>query len=375
MYCPICKNINLDFVYEFIDGSAMQNRLCDSLKDSLDQEKAKVTLYICKNCGFIFNADFDARKTKYSSDYDNTQENFLYFEKYLKKIARRLIKKYNLKNKNIAEIGCGKGGFLELLYQSGVRKVKGFDPSYSNRKSLIDRLVMKKYFNVKNIKNKVDFIICRHVLEHIPNPIRFMSSVEKCLKNKGTMYIELPSLEWIIKNKAFFDFFYEHCNYFTKKSLVILFSRLGFKNIIFNYGLKGQYFQLEISRFPERKNFSIPESCFLDLDKISKFIREEIYIYRKVINGLSNFAVWGAGAKGATFLSRLKISRSKCPYVIDINPNKQNKFIPITGQKVVSPEIFKENKIKTIIIMNSIYEKEIKNISQKYNYKGKFILL
>jgi SAM-dependent methyltransferase len=272
-------------------------------------------------------------------------------------------------------VGCGKGGFLKLLYKYGVKRIKGFDPSYIASDSLIDKLVTRDYFNVKNVKDKFDFIICRHVLEHIHNPRKFISSVKECLANEGIMYFELPSLEWIVQNKAFFDFFHEHCNYFTKKSLILLFNQLGFKNIIFNYGLGGQYYQLEISRFSKKKKFNMLNLRFSDFDQISKFINEEVDIYKKMISKLSNFAIWGAGAKGVTFLNRLNISRRKCPYVIDINPNKQNKFIPITGQKIISPKILEENKIKIIIIMNPIYEQEIKNISRRYNYKGKFILL
>jgi len=374
MNCPICKNTNLKFLYRFIDGPVMQNKLYDSLDSALREKKASITLYGCKDCGFVFNAAFDLKKIKYFSDYDNTQEHSLYFSKYLRRTAKRLIKKYNLKNKNVVEIGCGKGGFLKLLYENGVKKIKGFDPSYLNHDALIDGLVVKQYFDIKNIKNKVDFIVCRHTLEHIPGPMEFISAVTKCLKDRGIMYFELPSLEWIIKNKAFFDFFYEHCNYFSKRPIVRLFTQYGFKNIIFKYGLDGQYFQLEISRAGRKKynNFPLP---LIDFSKISQFLINQVEKYEKLVKELKNFVIWGAGAKGVTFLNRLSISQKKCKYVIDINPNKKNKFIPITGQKIVSPEILKKEKIDNIIIMNPVYAREIKTLSAKYNYKGKFILL
>jgi SAM-dependent methyltransferase len=370
MNCPVCKNTNLEFLYQSTDGPVMQNELCGSLKNALGQEKVSITLYGCKDCGFVFNADFDSKKTKYSSGYDNTQEHSLYFSKYLMRTVKRLIKKYNLKNKSVAELGCGKGGFLKLLYENGVKKIRGFDPSFSNHNSLIDRLVVKKYFDVKDIKNKVDFIICRHVLEHIPNPAEFIYSVSKCLKNNGVMYFELPSLEWIIKNRAFYDFFYEHCNYFSKSSVLALFNQFGFGEITFNYGLKGQYFKLEINRSPKIKSAKL-----INFKQIPIFIDEKIKIYKKNINDLNNFAIWGAGAKGITFLNRLNIDRYKCHYVIDINSNKQNKFVPLTGQQIVSPEILKKEKIKKIIVMNPVYEKEIKILARKYNYKGRFILM
>ncbi|MBU4370169.1 hypothetical protein KKG58_05505 [Patescibacteria group bacterium] len=69
------------------------------------------------------------------------------------------------------------------------------------------------------------------------------------------------------------------------------------------------------------------------------------------------------------------MSRNKCQYVIDINPNKQNKFIPITGQKIVAPKILQEMDIGTIIIMNSIYETEIKKLAFLNGFRGNFITL
>jgi len=349
----------------------MQNKLYDSLKSALKEKKAKVSLYKCKDCGFVFNTSFNPKKIEYSSRYDNAQENSPYFSRYLERLAKMLTKKYDLKNKNVLEIGCGKGYFLKPLYDQGIKSIKGFDPSYINFNPLIDKLVIKQYFNIKNIKRKIDFIVCRHTLEHIPNPKEFIFSVTKCLKSKGTMYFEFPDLKWIIKNKTFFDFFYEHCNYFSRSSILALFGQFGFKNIRFHYGLKGQYFRLEISHFPKRKYNFQP----INLIQLPQEINKTIEAYKKLIDKLGNFVIWGAGAKGVTLLNRLNINRHKCQYVIDINPNKQNRFIPITGQKIVSPKIFEKEKIDSVIIINPVYEKEIKKLSAEYNYKGKFILV
>ena len=370
MNCPICKN-KTDFFYLFKDESVIQNNPCFSLKKALNCQKGNIDLYGCKNCGFAFNAAFSPKKIKYSFNYDNSQEYSFYFSGYLKRIVKNLIKKYNLKNKNVIEVGCGKGYFLRLLYDEGVKNIRGFDPSYINFDPIIDKLVSKKIFNVKNIKIKADFIICRHVLEHIKNPKKFIFSITECLNNRGSMYFEFPNLRWIVKNKTFFDFFYEHCNYFSKKSVIKLFNEVGFKNINFKYGLNGQYFQLEINRFPDKKYLFNP----INFLQFSQSIDRKINYYKSFINKLENFAVWGAGAKGVTFVNRVGISRRKCPYVIDINPNKQGRFIPITGQKIVSPEILKTKKIENIIIMNQIYKKEIKEKLLTNNYQAKIILL
>lgn len=350
----------------------MQNKLYPVLTNALNEKKVVINLYGCRKCGLVFNADFDIKKTAYSSSYDNEQANSKYFHSYLIRLAERLNKKYKLVDKKVVEVGCGKGHFLKILYDFGVKNIKGFDPSYINYNPDIDRLVTKEFFNKENIKKRVDFIICRHVLEHISNPREFIPSVTRCLTHNGAMYFEFPDLEWIIKNRTFFDFFYEHCNYFSKRAIIRLFHQFGFQNIIFKYGLNGQYFQLEISR---NGNMDYNDYPLINFNKISQFLNKQIKEYRKFIRGLKNFVIWGAGAKGVAFLNRLEVSRKQCKYVIDINPNKNKKFIPITGQTIVSPEILEKEKIGNIIIMNPMYEKEIKTLAAKYNYKGKFILL
>jgi 2-polyprenyl-3-methyl-5-hydroxy-6-metoxy-1,4-benzoquinol methylase len=386
--CPVCRSSETEFIYQ-LESAPMQNKIYDRLEDALRENKVKITLWGCKNCSFVFNADFNPENIDYSSDYDNTQEYSQYFLRYIKRLGKRLIKKYDLKNKSVVEVGCGKGGFLKILYQSGVKNIKGFDPSYVDHDEEIDNLVIKKYFSPDFLKEKVDFVVCRHVLEHIPNPYEFVNSIVSCLKDDGVMYFEFPSLEWIVKHKAFFDFYYEHCNYFTKDSVITLFRQFGFTSITINFGLKGQYFQVEMRRDNERNSVSETEKDKEALRKIflrkniaeklfreiSDFLESEIRKWKDMVEKLDNFVVWGAGAKGITFLNRLNIPQEKCRYVIDINPKKHNKFVPITGQKIVSPQILMEENIKNIIVMNPAYKDEIISCAKKYGFQGNFIIL
>jgi len=70
----------------------------------------------------------------------------------------------------------------------------------------------------------------------------------------------------------------------------------------------------------------------------------------------------------------LKRANLSVDFVVDINPAKQEKFLPLTGLKVISPAQFlSENQTDTIIyIMNSNYFTEIKKITKN---KFKYILI
>jgi hypothetical protein len=59
--------------------------------------------------------------------------------------------------------------------------------------------------------------------------------------------------------------------------------------------------------------------------------------------------------------------------VVDLNPAKQGKFLPVTGLKVLSPESLSLHYPEgtTVYVMNSNYIEEIKSMSQyRYDYVG-----
>ena len=75
----------------------------------------------------------------------------------------------------------------------------------------------------------------------------------------------------------------------------------------------------------------------------------------------SLFTIWGAAAKGITFLNCLKKDvQQRIAFVIDINEAKQGKYCAGVGHKIMPPSILKHrDDIHDIIIMNPNYLHEI----------------
>ena len=74
--------------------------------------------------------------------------------------------------------------------------------------------------------------------------------------------------------------------------------------------------------------------------------------------GGKTVALWGGGAKAVGFLNLLQVV-DQIRHVVDINPNKQGKFLPGTGQEIVSAAALKEIRPDVVILMNPIYQLEI----------------
>jgi hypothetical protein len=68
--------------------------------------------------------------------------------------------------------------------------------------------------------------------------------------------------------------------------------------------------------------------------------------------------LWGAGARGDTFLNVLGAT-TEIPLVVDISPRKWGKFMAGTGQPIASPEVLIDDPPDVVVIANEIYREEI----------------
>ena len=128
--CRLCGAATTEVFIERRGVPVHQNLLMREPWAARNCPRGDLTLCFCHRCGFVFNAAFDVRRLRYSAEYDNTQTTSTFFLEYLQDLARRLITRYDLNNKTIVEIGCGKGELLRLLCRNGQNKGWGYDPSY-----------------------------------------------------------------------------------------------------------------------------------------------------------------------------------------------------------------------------------------------------
>lgn len=349
MTCIICNSKNIRLFYTKKNIPIYQNFLFNSYKESIECKTGNIDLVYCEDCSFVYNKSFDQELIKYSNNYENTQFYSDYFQKYIQRIINFIIKNFN-NLKGALEIGCGNGDFLKLLSNKiSDINLYGFDDVLENNYSSGNLNLYNSYYS-KNIDLKFNLVILRHVLEHINNPINFLKENISLLNN---IFIEVPSFEWIVENNAYWDIFYEHCNYFTEKSLFYILNKIGFKNIQIIREFNNQYFWI----YNKKTSNIIEEKYKLDLDSFihnnNKFIEKHSDLIIK-----NRCYIWGAGAKGISFCNYLDPNNKLIEGIIDINPRKQNKYCPKTGHKIISPDNINK-KIDYIIIMNPNYETEI----------------
>ena len=333
----------------------LQNKVFSSRKEALACPTGDIILVQDNKTGLIYNQVFDTGLIQYDSSYQNEQAVSGVFQEHLNEVMQIIKRHFPLRS--IAEIGCGKARFLERLNRAGY-DVIGFDPAYEGD----DTRVVKSNFE-QGMGISADGIVMRHILEHVANPLEFLADVTRANGGRGVGYIEIPCLEWIGRNRTWFDIFYEHVNYFRLSDFHRMFSRIYESGHCFN----GQYIyavadltSLRTPRFYNKDRYTLPDD----------FLSGIALARNKAMLARHN-AVWGGASKGVIFSLYMQRAGVELDFAIDINPAKQGRYMAGSGIHILPPAeaIEQLEDSDNVFIMNSNYLPEIASQSgNRFNY-------
>ena len=375
----VCHNCGGQAISAFYEARNVPVHSClmmPTQEKALKLPKGDLILSFCEECSFICNVAFDPSLQDYSPVYEDQQCFSPTFSKFAQDLAKRLINKYNLYDKDILEIGCGKGDFLKLLCEFGNNRGVGIDPAYAGdriKSKPSDRLTfIQDYYTERYANYNGDLIVCRHTLEHIHNTADFVSSVRRAIGNRldTIVFFEVPDVTRILHELAFWDTYYEHCSYFSPKSLALLFRSCKFEIIDLSRDFNDQYLLIEARpvRQASEKVHELeesPEEMARDVNHFSAHYHEKLDQWKKLLQQFhldgKRTIIWGSGSKCVSFMTTLGI-KDEIEYVIDINPHRQGKFLPGVGKKIMPPKFLEKYKPDVTIIMNPIYCNEIQEM-------------
>ena len=180
-------------------------------------------IYECNNCKLIQLQRF---KEKFIKIFNSQSEHILTDKKKL--LERISLIKKNVKNykKNcFLEIGGGRNSILKSF-----KGINGYisDLTFKNKEKNF-RYIKKDFLKTKFKKNFFDYIFFFHTLEHIENPGIFLNKVRENLKHSGFVILEVPNINYHIKNNSSYAFFFQHQSLFNLKSLTNIMNLNGFK--------------------------------------------------------------------------------------------------------------------------------------------------
>jgi SAM-dependent methyltransferase len=355
--CRLCGEYTLQKIIETDRSPASVERLL--MKPELSEDgPVSLRIFQCTHCDLVQLTDI--MPDDYYEDYEMAVSFSPRFVTYLRELVEYFTSITGLRCGRIAEIGCGDGTFMGILKEKGFT-VTGVEPSNRFREKAVASgfEVHKRYISsVVTVPGApYDAIVCRQVLEHVPDINGFLSGMKQSLAPGGFALIEVPSLEIAVSDGRFHDFFPDHVNYFSHAALCSALEFHGFQVLDVQQTFQGEFNtivvrleaeQLFLKTTPWRGQQSELGSIFLAIEGISDLLDN---FFAKCRREKLRVVVWGSGGKGISTLAVAGISAENGPaYVVDSDPRKQALYMPVSHFKVYPPERLNYDPVDVVLV-------------------------
>ncbi|HUZ31002.1 MAG TPA: class I SAM-dependent methyltransferase [Xanthobacteraceae bacterium] len=228
------------------------------------------------------------------------------------------------KSGRLLDIGCGKGLFLrEFRLKFPKWEVAGIELSDTAfvelKKEMPDVPLHHGGFENSPFRNeKFDLVVAANVLEHVPDPLPFLSGVESVMSPNGLAYIVVPNFENNPSDLITFD----HLSRFTPKSIVWAFNAVGLNPALLNVSSSRVSMSVLANR-GKCESASIDSPAFAHASVAWLATAYDVFDKLSELPTDHRVGIYGTGllALGAHALGR--ISAEKVAAVFDDNPHFQ----------------------------------------------------
>lgn len=368
--CRFCGK-DLKFVFADLNMAPLVNNYIKPEKRWAAEINYPLITYVCDECKLVQTMDFNAAGEIFTDDYayfSSFSTSWLkHCEQYAEMITRRL--KLNEKS-HVMEIASNDGYMLQYFKQKNI-PLLGIEPCKSVAEAAISKGIntMQEFFTSELSENlpKSDLICMANVLAHVPDIKDFVKGIKNALKPDGTVTIEFPHLLNIIRYNQFDTIYHEHFSYISLIFAQQLFSINGLEiydaeKLPTHGGSLRIYGRHKNSGSPvsphvaeilkEEKSFGLEktETYSAFAQNVKKIKRNLLNLLIDIKNAGKSVVAYGAAAKGNTLFNYCGISTDFIDYSVDLNPQKQNIFLPGSHIPTKHPGALLETKPDYILI-------------------------
>ena len=345
-------------------------------KDELKtQSKYPLSLLVCNDCKLV-QTDSVINPKLLFEDYRYLSSVGL--SNHFEGVADLLNERYDVRDKNILEIGCNDGVLLEPLQKLGAL-VEGVDPAIN-----VVKLAKNKGLQVYNdffdeitfgddkFKSKYDLVISNNTFAHIIDVQSVIRGIHHVLKPSGDFIFEVHYLKSLIDGKQWDNVYHEHIFYYSITALRNLFQRhnmtlVDFEEIPIHSGSirvtvrnRNTYESQKVLDRIELESKTIGNVSYLK--KYGEDVKKHISEFNEMIEKLSSkytIAGYGASGRANMFCNLTNINKDVVKFIVDESPERCGRYIANTEIPIVSPSALKDSYVDLLIIFAWNYSKMI----------------
>ena len=384
-----CRGCNSDLMVTFIDLglSPIANNLVHLEHLGFKEPSLPLHVRTCVTCGLVQLPEVSSRGLLFPTDYSYYSSYSTSWLVHCENYVKKMVEKLALSEKDfVVEIASNDGYLLQYFRGSDVR-VLGVEPAAEVAQVAIKERgvpTIVEFFGKSSAEKlllthqKPTLMIANNVLAHVPDIHDFISGFSVILADEGVITFEFPHLLNLILLNQFDTIYHEHYSYLSLTALKPIFESHGLR--IFDveelpthggslrvYVCKKEASWLEdasVQKCLDSENPLDPrlehvaKSVQARTQKVKLDLLDEL---ARAKNAGLRVAAYGAAAKGNTLLNFVGINADVIEYVIDLNPHKQDKYLPGSHIPVLGEEHLKNNPPDILLILPWNLAEEIGN--------------
>ena len=339
---------------------------------------------------------------------ENIFSDYAYFSSYsqswlqhVRVYTDRVTKRFHLTEQSlVVEIASNDGYLLQFFIQKGI-PVLGVEPA-ENVASVARKngvRTVTRFFSEQTASDlraeghRASLIIANNVLAHVPDLNGFVKGMKLLLGPEGIITVEFPSLLKLIEGGQFDTIYHEHFSYFSLCTAEKLFEKHGLRIFdVEELSTHGGSLRLYISHAENpdsHPDASVAElrhseiaAGIQDLVKYAGFekkVRESKWNLLQFLLDAKKegktLVGYGAPAKGNTLLNYCGIGTDFLDYTVDLNPHKQNHFLPGTHIPIYSPGMIRKTRPEYVVILPwNLKDEIVGQLSDIREWGGRFVV-
>ncbi|TVQ84733.1 MAG: methyltransferase domain-containing protein [Micavibrio sp.] len=397
-----CRHCHTPLNLTFLDlGSAPPSNAYLAAEDLKKPEKwYPLHILVCEKCFLVQTEDYADADELFSEDYAY----FSSFSKSWLAHAKAFVEKAQNRfalgaGSHVVEIASNDGYLLQYVKERGIPCL-GIEPTKSTAKAAREKGIetREEFFGTALAKKLVaeelqaDLTVANNVLAHVPDINDFVRGFSVLLKEDGVACFEFPHLMRLVEDGQFDTVYHEHYSYLSLTAVEHVFAAVGMK--IFDveelpthggslrlYACRAECdvytMQDAVSELLAREKAAGMNTAayYAGFQKKADRIKNDFLDFLLTAGRMKKKVIgYGAAAKGNTLMNYAGVRPDLLPFVVDMNPAKQEKFLPGSRIPVVGEEILKQVRPDFVVILPWNLRVEImEQLAYIRDWGGKFV--
>jgi SAM-dependent methyltransferase len=394
--CRFC-GAPLEAVFADLGSSPLANSYLPPERVNAMEPFYPLRALVCSNCFLVQLEEFE--------EPENIFSDYAYFSSYSsswldhsRRYAELMVKRLALGSASqVVELASNDGYLLQFFHERGI-PVLGVEPAANVAEVAVEKGIPTHvaFFGSDTAsslasESSADLLIGNNVLAHVPDLNDFVAGMEILLKPGGVITMEFPHLMRLIDENQWDTIYHEHFSYFSFLTVGRVFEAHGLRLFdVEELPTHGGSLRIFAAHADDEEK---PESeavralrererlaGYEDLDTYLGYGRRVEADKRQILDfliGLKDeglrLAGYGAPAKGNTLLNYCGIRRDFLQYTCDLNPHKQDHFLPGSHIPIRSPDALKEDEPDVVLILPwNIKDEIVQQLSFVREWGGRF---